>query len=98
MALTYNQKISTFKEKMVYSKAITTLLILVLVSGCNSPKTKKELTPAREGARSELSGSFSVSGAFALYPLISRLADEFIWFRKACRLHLPDPAEYIRFH
>jgi phosphate transport system substrate-binding protein len=63
---------------MVYSKAITSLLILALVSGCNSPKTKKELTSAREGARGELSGSFSVSGAFALYPLISRLADEFM--------------------
>jgi phosphate transport system substrate-binding protein len=76
--LTSNQKVYNFKEKMVYSKAITPFLILALVSSCNSPKSKKEFTQPRETVKSELSGSFSISGAYALYPLISRLADEFM--------------------
>jgi phosphate transport system substrate-binding protein len=76
--LTSNQKVHNFKEKMVYSKAITPFLILALVSGCNSPKTKKELSQPRETGKSELKGNFTISGAYALYPLIARLADEFM--------------------
>jgi phosphate transport system substrate-binding protein len=76
--LASNQKVHNFKEKMVYSKTIIPFLILALVSSCNSPKTKKELSQPREKVKSELRGSFSISGAYALYPLISRLADEFM--------------------
>jgi phosphate transport system substrate-binding protein len=63
---------------MIYSKAIIPFVFLALVSSCNSPKTKKVLTQTREAVKSELRGSFSISGSYALYPLISRLADEFM--------------------
>ncbi len=63
---------------MVNSKAIIPFLILSLVIGCNSPKAKKESANTREEVKSDLKGSFSISGAFALYPLISKLAVEFM--------------------
>ena len=63
---------------MVYSKTVTSFLILALISSCNSPRAKKELTQPGEAVKSELRGSFSISGAYALYPLISKLADEFM--------------------
>jgi phosphate transport system substrate-binding protein len=63
---------------MVRLKTFITFLILVLASGCNSPKTSKELTQPKEAVKSELNGSISISGAYALYPLILKLADEFM--------------------
>jgi phosphate transport system substrate-binding protein len=76
--LTLNKESCNFKEKMVNSRAVITYLILILIISCNSPKTNKESSQVREEAKSNLKGSFSVSGAYALYPLISRLADEFM--------------------
>jgi len=63
---------------MVNIKAIIPFMILALVFGCNFPKAKKESAQAPEAVKSELKGSFSISGAYALYPLISRLANEFM--------------------
>lgn len=63
---------------MAYSKTIIPFLILIMVFGCNSKKTTKELTQTPEKAIDELKGSFSISGAYALYPLITILADEFM--------------------
>jgi phosphate transport system substrate-binding protein len=63
---------------MVNLKAIIPLLILSLVIGCNFPKAQKESANIQKEVRSDLKGSFSISGAFALYPLISRLAAEFM--------------------
>jgi phosphate transport system substrate-binding protein len=63
---------------MVRLKTIIAFLILILVSECNSPKTSKELTQPKEAVKSELKGSFSITGAYALYPLISKLADDFM--------------------
>jgi phosphate transport system substrate-binding protein len=73
-----NLKICNFKEKMAYSKTIIPFLILTVVFGCNSPKTNKGVTQTTEKAKNELEGSFSIGGAYALYPLISMLADEFM--------------------
>jgi phosphate transport system substrate-binding protein len=73
---------------MVYSKVITTFFILALVAGCNSPKAKKELTQPREAGKSELKGNFSISGAYALYPLISRLAEEFMITHSGVRIEV----------
>lgn len=75
---TSSYKIHNFKGKLVRLKTIIPFLILALVSGCNSPKTNKELTQSKEAVKSELNGSFSISGAYALYPLKLKLADEFM--------------------
>jgi phosphate transport system substrate-binding protein len=71
-------KIVTLTKKMMYSKVLIPFLILILLNGCNSQKTSKEPEKIREEIKSDLKGSFSISGAYALYPLIARLADEFM--------------------
>jgi phosphate transport system substrate-binding protein len=48
------------------------------VTGCNSHKTSQEPAKIQEEVKSALKGSFSISGAYALYPLIARLASEFM--------------------
>ena len=73
---------------MNFFKAITPFLILVLVSGCTSPRTKKEITQPGETVKSELTGNFSIIGAFALYPLISKLADEFMAIHPGVRIEV----------
>jgi phosphate transport system substrate-binding protein len=73
---------------MVYSKAITPFLILALVSSCNSPKAKKELPQPDKAVKSELKGNFSISGAYALYPLISKLADEFMIIHSGVKIEV----------
>jgi len=88
MVLILNCKIHNFKEKMNFFKAITPFLILVLVSGCNSPTTKKEINQPGETVKSELTGNFSISGAFALYPLISKLADDFMAIHPGVRIEV----------
>jgi len=88
MGLILNCKIYNFKEKMNFFKVITPFLILVLVSGCNSPRTKKEITQPNETVKSELTGNFSISGAFALYPLILKLADEFMAIHPGVRIEV----------
>jgi phosphate transport system substrate-binding protein len=69
---------SNFKEKMINSKAIFTFLILFLISGCSSPRAKKESAKIQEEVKSDLKGSFAISGAYALYPLIARITGEFM--------------------
>jgi phosphate transport system substrate-binding protein len=63
---------------MHHLKTFIPLLIIELVSGCNSPKTDNKSTLPAEEFKSDLKGNFSISGAYALYPLISRFADEFM--------------------
>jgi phosphate transport system substrate-binding protein len=54
------------------------LLIIALVVGCNSPKAEKQSMQSADEKESDLKGSFSISGAYALYPLVSKLANEFM--------------------
>jgi phosphate transport system substrate-binding protein len=73
---------------MVNSKAVITYLILILVISCNSPKSNKEPAQSQEEAKSNLKGGFSVSGAYALYPLISKLAEEFMVLHPGVRIEV----------
>jgi phosphate transport system substrate-binding protein len=92
MLLTLNRKIHNFKEKMVYSKVTILFLILGLVFGCNSPRTKKEQTQTTPDIKSELKGNFLISGAYALYPLIFRLAEEFMLIHPGVKIELKKAA------
>lgn len=73
---------------MVHSKSIIPFLILALVLGCNSPKAKKKLPQPGNAVKSELKGNFSISGAYALYPLISKLADEFMIIHSGVKIEV----------
>lgn len=53
-------------------------LILGVVFGCNSPKPPSMDSAGQEPVPQNLKGSFSVSGAYALYPLVLTLADQFM--------------------
>lgn len=88
MSLILNYKIYNFKEKMMFSKAFIPFLVFVLVSGCSSPRNKKEITLPGEAEKTELSGSFSITGAYALYPLIKNLADEFMAIHPGVRIEV----------
>lgn len=63
-------------------------MIPVLVFGCNSPKTKKEQNHTPAEVKSELKGSFLISGAYALYPLVARMANEFMLVNPGVRIEL----------
>jgi phosphate transport system substrate-binding protein len=73
---------------MVISKTIIPFLILTLVFGCKSPKTPRESVQAPEEVQRALKGSFAISGAYALYPLISRLANEFMVMHPGVRIEV----------
>jgi phosphate transport system substrate-binding protein len=73
---------------MINLKAVIPFLVVSLVCSCNSPKTRKEQTQTSQKAESELKGSFLISGAYALYPLISRLADEFMLIHPGVKIEL----------
>lgn len=51
-------------------------IMLILIS-CNSNKTKQEATQSDKSKTKELKGTISISGAFALYPMTTRWAEEF---------------------
>jgi phosphate transport system substrate-binding protein len=63
---------------MACIKGFATFILLFTVMGCSSPRSEKGTGQNPPEAKMELKGTFSISGAFALYPLISKLADEFM--------------------
>jgi phosphate transport system substrate-binding protein len=73
---------------MINQKVVIPFLIISLVCGCNSPKTRKGQTQTSQEPKSELKGSILISGAYALYPLISRMADEFMLIHPGVKIEL----------
>ena len=73
---------------MVKSKAVIPLMILALVFSCKSPKSEKEQAKTTVEVKSDLKGSFLISGAYALYPLMSRMADEFMLIHPGVKIEL----------
>lgn len=69
-------------------KTVIPLLMLFLVLGCGSPKPEKAPSSSQREVSSNLKGSFSITGAYALYPLIVRLADEFMAIHKDVRIEV----------
>lgn len=63
---------------MIRSKEIILAVILLTIAGCGSPTADKSNTSVAGNAKKDISGKFSISGAYALYPLINKLADDFM--------------------
>jgi phosphate transport system substrate-binding protein len=62
------------KKKIIsQSYSIAVCLLLILASSCNS----KSQVNQEQGKNEELKGTISISGAFALYPLTAKWAEEF---------------------
>lgn len=63
----------------MYQKIYTFLfIILILLGGCNSGRSEKNNVASSGSGIINLKGTISISGAYALYPLASRLADGFM--------------------
>jgi len=59
-------------------KSVILLICIVIIAGCKPRKSEKALEIIQEPAKSSLSGNFTVSGAYALYPLVLKWADDFM--------------------
>lgn len=59
-------------------KSVILLLCLVMITGCKPRKSEKTPENIQEPTKSSLSGDFTISGAFALYPLVQKWADDFL--------------------
>jgi phosphate transport system substrate-binding protein len=90
--LSGRRKNYNFKEKMLHSKSVIPIMAMALVFSCSSPKAEKEPAKTPAEVKSDLKGSFQISGAYALYPLISRLADEFMVIHPGVKIELKKAA------
>lgn len=59
-------------------KAFYLIFILVLITGCPSAKTGEESALPGEEAKSDLHGQISITGAYALHPLVMKMAEDFM--------------------
>jgi len=73
---------------MVPTKIVIPIIVMALILGCNSPKAEKEPAKTLVEVKSDLRGRFLISGAYALYPLMSRLADEFMVIHPGVKIEL----------
>jgi len=65
-------------KKMSYSKIIFLFLSLIITFGCNPGKSEQNQKNLSSESKIELSGNFAISGAYALYPLVRKWADDFM--------------------
>jgi phosphate transport system substrate-binding protein len=62
---------------MDLKKIIILFLCLAVISGCN-PRKSKPADVRPEASKTKLSGGFTISGAYALYPLVQKWTDDFM--------------------
>ena len=70
------------------NKSILLLLCLVVFFGCKTGNSDKKLATPQTDAKIDISGSFSISGAYALYPLVSKWADDFMKIHPAVKIEV----------
>lgn len=69
-----------FNTMKIIRNALSLLLLCLLLSGCHSPDqgaVEKSSKTSRRSGQKPLSGRISISGAFALYPMVVKWAEEF---------------------
>jgi len=59
-------------------KCIIPVLILVLTTGCPSSNTEKISVESQKEVKGDLQGQITISGAYALYPLILKMSEDFM--------------------
>jgi phosphate transport system substrate-binding protein len=75
---------------MVLKEYFVLLLCFAVISGCNSTKSKKPADVQTESAKTELSGTISISGAYALYPLAQKWAEDFMKIHPGVRIEVSE--------
>ncbi len=71
---------------MSYIKSTIILICLIVFLGCNQRKPVQNQIKSPAGSGSELSGSFTVSGAYALYPMAKKWSDDFMKMHPSVRV------------
>lgn len=61
-------------------------MCLAIISGCNPRETDQNKNKLTEGSTHKVTGSFTITGAYALYPLVQRWADDFIKINPAVKI------------
>ena len=69
-------------------KVLFPAFVLLLLSGCRSGKADKEPSISQEKTLNDIKGNFSISGAYALYPLIEKMADDFMQIHPDVRIEV----------
>lgn len=59
-------------------RVIIPFIVLIFISGCPSSKKSNEQASPQPGKKTELNGRIRISGAYALYPLIIKIAEDFM--------------------
>jgi phosphate transport system substrate-binding protein len=63
---------------MSSNKTIILFLCLVVLFGCKPGKSDKNLVKQVAESKKHIAGSFTISGAYALYPLVKKWSDDFM--------------------
>lgn len=71
---------------MSYIKSTIILICLIVFLGCNQRKPVQNQSKSPAESRSEVSGSFTVSGAYALNPMVRKWSDDFMKMHPSVRV------------
>ena len=71
---------------MSSNKTIILFLCLVVLSGCKPGKSDKSLVKQVAESKKHIAGSFTISGAYALYPLVKKWSDDFMKIHPAIQI------------
>jgi phosphate transport system substrate-binding protein len=63
---------------MNFSKGIIMLMCLALLSGCKTGNADQTQNKVATEPKTELAGNFTISGAYALYPLVVKWSNDFM--------------------
>jgi phosphate transport system substrate-binding protein len=71
---------------MSFNKTTIFILCLVILYGCKPGKSEQNQNKLSSEKKKEISGSFTISGAYALYPLVRKWSDDFMKIHPAVKI------------
>lgn len=79
-----------FKRKMGLRKVILSVICLYLLSGCGHGKKESPAEASQVPEAGPLTGTITISGAFALTPLVNAWAESFMKIHSGVRVEITD--------
>jgi phosphate transport system substrate-binding protein len=71
---------------MSFNRSIILLLCLAVLFACKPGKPEQSRNVVSSGSKAEISGSFTISGAYALYPLVKKWSNDFMKIHPAVKI------------